>query len=84
MFRVIAFSASPGVLNVPRSFRFGAHQLRPLLWSLVLMVVAVKAVLDYTSIGRAIVVCLIGWIINMIVTFLILMPILMARAVTNM
>jgi hypothetical protein len=33
------------------------------IWSLVIMVVAVRTVLDYSSTGRAIIVVLIGWVI---------------------
>ena len=64
-FRTIAFAASPGIFNV--------LAIIPLLgwvisfaisiWSLVIMVVAVRTVLDYTSTGRAIIVVLIGWVI---------------------
>ena len=82
-FRTIAFAASPGVLNVVMIVPL----LGPLLgflisiWSLVIMVVAVRTVLDYTSTGRAIVVCLIGFIINMIVVFMIMTPILIGGAI---
>jgi FtsH-binding integral membrane protein len=79
-FRTIGFAASPGVFNVI------AIILGPLLsflisiWSLVVMVVAVRTVLDYTSTGRAIVVCVIGFIINMIVTFVLLTPLFIGAA----
>ena len=61
-FRTIAFAASPGIFNVLAIIPF----LGPLisfvisLWSLVIMVIAVRVVLDYTSTGRAIIVVLIG------------------------
>jgi len=68
-FRTIAFAASPGVFNVLAIIPF----LGPLIgffisiWSLIIMVIAVRTVLDYTSTGRAIVVVLIGFIIYWIV-----------------
>jgi hypothetical protein len=45
----------------------------------VLMVVAVRTVLDYSSTGRAIIVCLIGFAVYMILYFMVLIPILTAR-----
>ena len=80
-FRVIGFAAAPGVFNVLAIIPF----LGPLisfaisLWMLVVMVVAVRSVLDYTSTGRAIIVCLIGWVCYMILNFLVLAPLLTAR-----
>jgi hypothetical protein len=80
-FRVIGFVASPGVFNVLAIIPF----LGPLIsfaisiWMLVVMVVAVRSVLDYTSTGRAIIVCLIGWVVYLILTFMIVIPLLTAR-----
>ena len=72
-FRTIAFAASPGVFNVIAIIPFLGPFLSFLIsiWSLVIMVVAVKTVLDYTSTGRAIVVVLIGWIIYWIVAVIL-------------
>src|SRR3954470_15388765 len=64
-FRVVGFCAAPGLFNVLAIIPF----LGPLisfvimLWSLVVMVIGVRQVLDYTSTGRAIIVCLIGMVI---------------------
>jgi hypothetical protein len=75
-FRVIGFAASPGVFNILAIIPF----LGPLisfcisLWILVVMVVAVRSVLDYTSTGRAIVVCLLGFIVGLILYVLVLLP----------
>lgn len=41
------------------------------IWMLVAMVVAVRQALDYSSTGRAIGVCVIGWIIQMIIIFVL-------------
>jgi hypothetical protein len=84
-FRTVGFAASPGVFNVLAIIPF----LGPLIsfvisiWSLVIMVVAVRTVLDYTSTGRAIVVCLIGWVVYMIITFMILTPLFIGRAMMS-
>jgi len=77
-FRTIAFAASPGVFNVLAIIPF----LGPLIgfaisiWSLIIMVIAVRSVLDYSNTGRAAIVVLIGFVIYWIVTILILTPIL--------
>ena len=36
------------------------------VWMLVAMVIAVRQALDYTSTGRAIGVCLIGWVVQVV------------------
>jgi hypothetical protein len=80
-FRVIGFAASPGVFNVLAIIPF----LGPLisfvitLWMLVIMVIAVRTVLDYTSTGRAIVVCLIGLAIYLILYAVVFVPLFTAR-----
>jgi len=81
-FRVIGFAASPGIFNVLAIIPF----LGPLisfviaLWMLVIGVIAVREVLDYSSTGRAIIVCLIAFVIYWIILFFILTPIFLARA----
>jgi hypothetical protein len=76
-FRVVGFAAAPGVFNVLAIIPF----LGPLIsfaiaiWSLVVMVIAVRTVLDYTSTARAILVCVIGFVVYLIVTWIILAPI---------
>ena len=88
-FRVIGFAAAPGVFNVLAiipilgvliSFVVG-------IWSLVIAVVAVREVLDYSNTGRAIIVCLIAGVICWIVVALLMLPLLGAmmvgRAVTG-
>jgi hypothetical protein len=63
MLRTTGFAASPGVL---RFFRF-IPVLGPLLsfavviWTVVAMVMAIQQALDYTSLGRTVVVCLVAW-----------------------
>jgi len=41
------------------------------VWMLVAMVVAVRQALDYKGTGRAIVVCLIGWVIMTIISLVL-------------
>jgi hypothetical protein len=84
-FRVIGFAAAPGVLNIFAIIPFLGILISFIIWiwSLVIMVVAVRSVLDYSSTGRAIVVCLIGFIINMIITFLIMAPLFVGRMIAG-
>jgi hypothetical protein len=70
MLRTIGFSAAPGLLNV-----LGIVPLLGMLvwfvaavWQLVAMVVAVRQALDYRGTGRAVLVCVIGWVFYMIVS----------------
>ena len=84
-FRVVGFTAAPGVFNILAIIPF----LGPLislvisLWMLVIGVIAVREVLDYSSTGRAIVVCLIAMVAVWIVTFVVLTPLLIGGAVVG-
>jgi hypothetical protein len=81
-FRVIGFTASPGVFNVLAIVPF----LGPLIsfaiwiWMVVIGVVAVREVLDYSNTGRAIIVCLIAAVICWIVVTIVLLPMLVGNA----
>jgi hypothetical protein len=81
-FRTIGFAASPGVFNVVAIIPFLGPFIAFLIsiWSLIIMVIAVRTVLDYSNTGRAIIVVLIGWVIYMILTFLILTPLFIGSA----
>jgi hypothetical protein len=81
-FRTIGFAASPGVFNVVAIIPFLGPFIAFLIsiWSLVIMVVAVRTVLDYSNTGRAIIVVLIGWVIYMILTFMVLTPLFIGSA----
>src|SRR5262245_55900289 len=82
-FRVIGFTAAPGVFNVLAIIPF----LGPLIsfviwiWMVVVGVVAVREVLDYSNTGRAIIVCLISAVVCWIVTTVVLVPLFVGRAV---
>ena len=68
LLRTIGFSASPGVLRV----MYFIPVIGPFItfvaniWMLVAMVIAVRQALDYDSTFRAVGVCIIGWIIQVI------------------
>ena len=82
-FRVIGFTAAPGVFNVLAIVPFLGPLISFLIsiWTLVIGVIAVREVLDYSNTGRAIIVCLIAFVIYLCVVFFILTPLLLARAV---
>jgi len=68
LLRTIGFSSSPGIIRVlgiipgiTQLIMFGAS-----VWMLVAMVIAVKQALDYKSTLRAVGVCVIGWIIQIL------------------
>jgi hypothetical protein len=84
-FRTVAFAASPGIFNVLAIIPFLGVLISFAIsiWSLIIMVVAVKSVLDYSNIGRAAIVVLIGFVIYWIVVFFILTPILITSALTR-
>jgi hypothetical protein len=68
LMRTIGFASTPGVLRV---FGFIPGVTTPVfvvsaLWMLAAMVVAVRHALDYTSTGRAIAVCAIGWTLALV------------------
>jgi len=73
LLRTTGFAAAPGVFAVlglvPMIGTF--LMVAASLWQLASMVVAVRQALDYTSTGRAIAVCVIGYIAMIAVVFLI-------------
>lgn len=88
-FRVVGFAAAPGVFYVLAIVPYLGPLISLLvgLWSLVIAVVAVREVLDYSNTGRAIIVCLIAGVICIVVWMLVMVPILgamfVARAVAG-
>jgi hypothetical protein len=69
LLRTIGFSSSPGLIRILGIIPFlrGIVFLIAGIWMLVAMVIAVRQALDYTSTLRAVGVCVIGWIIQMLV-----------------
>jgi len=73
LLRTIGFATSPGILRVaglvpvlgPVIFVVAA------VWTLVAVVVAVRSALDYRSTGRAIGVCLVGWLVQLVILALV-------------
>jgi hypothetical protein len=73
LLRTIGFSSSPGVIRILGIIP-GLNVIVNLVagvWMLVAMVVAVRQALDYSSTGRAVGVCIIGWIVQMVIFVLI-------------
>ena len=70
MLRTIGFSAAPGLLNVLGIIPFLGVLVSfvAAVWQLVAMVVAVRQALDYRSTGRAVLVCVIGWLFYLVVS----------------
>ena len=73
LLRTIGFSSSPGLIRVLGIIPGlgGVVFLAASIWMLVAMVTAVRQALDYNSTLRAVGVCLIGWIIQMLILVLL-------------
>ncbi len=65
LLRTLGFANSPGLLSIFGLIPVlgGLVKLVVPIWILVAWVIAVRQALDYTSTGRAIAVCLIGWLL---------------------
>ncbi len=76
LLRTIGFSSSPGLIRVLGIIPVLRSIVFPIaaIWMLVAMVIAVRQALDYSSTLRAIGVCVIGWIVQ-IVLFVLLFSI---------
>jgi hypothetical protein len=72
LLRTIGFAYSPGVFKffVFIPFLGGLISLAASIWSLVAGVIAVRQALDFST-GRAIATCIIGWLIYLIISFLV-------------
>jgi hypothetical protein len=73
LLRTIGFSSSPGLIRA-LGFIPGIGAVIFLvgsIWMLVAMVIAVRQALDYQSTLRAVGVCVIGWIIQMLILMLL-------------
>ncbi len=73
LLRTIGFSSSPGLIRVLGIIPGlgGLVFLAASIWMLVAMVIAVRQALDYKSTLRAVGVCIIGWIIQMVILALL-------------
>jgi hypothetical protein len=81
-FRVLGFSAAPGLASIFTIIPILGWILMLViwLWQIAAMVIAVRQVLDYSTTGKAVIVVLIGFVINFVVTLIILAPLLGMRA----
>jgi hypothetical protein len=71
LLRTIAFASAPGwlrVLGVVPVIGLFVYAIAS-IWMLVAMVVAVRQALDYTSTGRAVAVCVVGWALSLTLAF---------------
>ncbi len=74
LLRTTGFSSSPGllrILGILPGFT-GIVFLGCAVWMLVAMVIAVRQALDYHGTGRAIAVCLIGWVVQVVIIVLVM------------
>ncbi len=73
MLRTIGFSSSPGIIRVLGIIPGlqGIVYFIAAVWMLAAMVIAVRQALDYTSTLRAVGVCLIGWVIQVLIIALV-------------
>jgi len=69
LLRTTGFSASPGLLRVLGVIPVigSLIMFAVSIWMLVAMIIAVRQALDYQSTGRAVGVCLIGWVFFMVI-----------------
>jgi len=76
LLRTLGFAGAPGVLRVFGAIPFLGTIVAILasFWMLAAMVVAVRQALDYTSTGRAVAVCLIGFAVQMLVVSAVMLP----------
>lgn len=74
LLRTIGFSSAPGVIRVLGIIPAltGLVFLVASIWMLVAMVIAVRQALDYTGTLRAVGVCLIGWIVQILILAVLL------------
>jgi len=69
LLRTIGFASSPGLIRVLGIIPGlgGIVFMAASVWMLVAMVIAVRQALDYSSTGRAVAVCLVGWVVQALI-----------------
>jgi hypothetical protein len=84
-FRVIGFTAAPGIFNVLAIIPYLGPLITFLIsiWMLVIGVIAVREVLDYSNTGRAIIVCLIAFCVYIVFVMFVLTPLLIGSAIVR-
>jgi hypothetical protein len=75
LLRTIGFSSSPGLIRILGIVPglAGLINIVASVWMLVAMVIAVRQALDYSSTGRAVIVCIAGWLVQGIIMVLMLL-----------
>lgn len=73
LLRTVGFSSSPGLVRVLGIIPGLASIVFPIaaIWMLVAMIIAVRQALDYKSTLRAVGVCAIGWIVQVVLLLLV-------------
>jgi len=73
LLRTLGFASSPGLLRVLGFIPVigGLVFLVVQVWMLITMVIAVRQALDYNSTWRAVGVCLIGWLVQLVIIWLL-------------
>src|SRR5687767_4318777 len=73
LLRTIAFASAPGLLRVLGVLPVFGRTVYVVasIWMFVAMIVAVRQALDYKSTGRAVGVCVVGWILSLVVAAII-------------
>jgi hypothetical protein len=73
LLRTIGFASAPGLLRVLGALPFIGPPIYAVtaIWMLLAMVVAVRQALDYTSTGRALAVCVLGWALSLVLAAVI-------------
>jgi hypothetical protein len=74
LLRTIGFASAPGLIQVLGIVPLAGPIVIPVasIWMLIAMVIAVRQALDYRGTGRAVGVCVIGWIFLIIIRVVIL------------
>ncbi len=72
--RTIGFAQAPGLLRVLGIIPFlqGLVFLITAIWTLVAVVIAVRQALDFTSTPRAVAMCFIGWLVQVVLTAIVM------------
>jgi hypothetical protein len=67
LLRTLAFASSPGLLRALGVIPFLGLPIYAIasVWMLVAMIVAVRQALDFSSTGRAVAVCVVGWALSL-------------------
>ena len=73
LMRTIGFASAPGILRVAGALPGTTYVIYGVtaVWMLAAMVIGVRQALDYDSTGRAVMVCVIGFVLNFALLFVV-------------